>query len=607
MTSTLLGLETGGTRSTLLVTTVEGDLIEKHTLGPGNSRLLGDVGLRKLFEECGALAPQPVAIGFGMAGVRDARDCAVIRKIAEKVWPGVRMWVDHDLASALMVAQRSFKETSSHVLVLSGTGSCCFGRSIQGKEAKCGGWGHHLGDRGSAYDVAHTAIRRVIEVYDQTGKWPKLGERLLHVSMQNEPNDWIQWFQTAQKSEVASLAVPVFEAWKQRDALAGKVIHQAAELLASDAHACASRLGDAGPGFVVAGSMFLKQPSFTRLFQKKLRAKRRHAKVHSIPQESVWGTIYAAQTLLDQEAAEGRTKPSARSKPSRSTPPARKDVLPDSVGISLTERRLDASRKLDTLSGPKALDLFINEDASIPEAIRKEKKQLLKWIRWTTEAFEKGGRLFYVGAGTSGRLGVLDASECPPTFGVSPEMVQGIMAGGSTALWNAVEGAEDDFEAGWRALGLRGFTEKDLVLGIAASGRTPFVHGALAYARIIKARQGLLCFNPHLKWPRMHRPDVILCPLTGPEILTGSTRLKAGTATKLVLNMITTLAMVGIGKVKSNLMIDVQATNEKLRDRAARMVVTLTGAEYNTAFKTLEHSAWKIQKACFKLEKRKNR
>ena len=602
-----MGLETGGTRSTLLVTTVDGDLIEKHSLGPGNSRLLGDVGLRDLFEECGSLASNPIAIGFGMAGVRDARDCAAIRKIAEKVWPGVRMWVDHDLASALMVAQRSFKNTTAHVLVLSGTGSCCFGRINTGKEAKCGGWGHHLGDRGSAYDVAHTAIRKVIEVYDQTGKWPKLGERLLHASMQNEPNDWITWFQTAQKSEVASLAIPVFEAWKQRDALAGKVIHQAAELLAADAHACAKHLNASDPGFVVAGSMFLKQPSFTQLFQKKLRAKRRHAKVRAIPQESVWGTIYAAQSLLDQQPAERSVKSSTRSKSSRSTPPAREDVLPESVGISVTERRLDASMKLDTMSRSKALDLFIAEDASIPEAIRKEKKLLLKWIRWTTESFEKGGRLFYVGAGTSGRLGVLDASECPPTFGVSSEMVQGIMAGGSTALWNAVEGAEDDFEAGWRALELRGFCEKDLVLGIAASGRTPFVHGALAYARSIEARQGLLCFNPHLKWPRLHRPDVVLCPLTGPEILTGSTRLKAGTATKLVLNMITTLAMVGIGKVKSNLMIDVQATNEKLRDRAARMVVTLTGAAYDSAFRALEQSAWKIQKACFKLEKRKNR
>jgi N-acetylmuramic acid 6-phosphate etherase len=607
MTSTLLGLETGGTRSTLLVTTVEGDLIEKHTLGPGNSRLLGDVGLHKLFEECESLAPQPRAIGFGMAGVRDARDCASIRKIAEKIWPGVRMWVDHDLASALMVAQRSFKDTTAHVLVLSGTGSCCFGRGLQGKEAKCGGWGHHLGDRGSAYDLAHTAIRKVIEVFDQTGKWPKLGERLLHASMHNEPNDWIQWFQTAQKSEVAALAVPVFEAWKQRDALAGKVIHQAAELLAADAHACAERLNDSGPGFVVAGGMFLKQTSFTKLFQKKLRAKRRNARVHVIPQESVWGTIYAAQSLLDQQSAEGRAKTSARLIPSRKTPPARKDVLPSSNGISLTERRLDASMNLDSMSGSQALDLFIDEDASIPEAIRKEKKNLLKWIRWTTEAFERGGRLFYVGAGTSGRLGVLDASECPPTFGVSSEMVQGIMAGGSTALWNAVEGAEDDFEAGWRALGLRGFCQKDLVLGIAASGRTPFVHGALAYARSMEARQGLLCFNPHLKWPRLHRPDVILCPLTGPEILTGSTRLKAGTATKLVLNMITTLAMVGIGKVKSNLMIDVQATNEKLRDRAARMVVTLTGAEYDIAVRALEQSAWKIQKACLKLEKRVSR
>lgn len=602
-----MGLETGGTRSTLLLTNEDGILIEKHTLGPGNSRLLGESGLSKLFKECGLLAPNPVAIGFGMAGVRDERDCAVIRKIARKVWPNAKLWVDHDLASALMVAQRAFTDTSAHVLVLSGTGSCCFGRGVKGKEAKCGGWGHHLGDRGSAYDVAHSAVRKVIEAFDQTGRWPKLGEQLLHASLHNDPNDWIQWFQHAQKSEVASLAVTVFEAWNQGDAIARKVIDHAAELLASDAHSCARRMRVADPSFVVAGSMFLKQNAFTRLFDKKLKAKRKKVKVHEIPEESAWGTIYAAQSLLTVSQHPHATKKVVEKKSPSATPPDRNDVLPVSTEISPTEQRLNASLKLDTLKKGKAFDLFVHEDASIPKAIQSEKRNILKWIRWVIEAFNNGGRLFYVGAGTSGRLGVLDASECPPTFGVSSKMVQGIMAGGSTALWNSVEGAEDDFESGWRALAFRGFTQKDIILGIAASGRTPFVHGALSYARSLNARQGLLCFNPHLQWPRQHRPDVVICPVTGPEILTGSTRLKAGTATKLVLNMITTLAMVGIGKVKSNLMIDVQATNVKLRDRAVRMVVTLTGADYDLAQKILERTAWNIPKACIKLEKRNSR
>ena len=181
-------------------------------------------------------------------------------------------------------------------------------------------------------------------------------------------------------------------------------------------------------------------------------------------------------------------------------------------------------------------------------------------------------------------------------------MVQGIIAGGRTAIWESKEGAEDDFEAGYQALQRRGFNRDDLVLGIAASGRTPFVHGALSYARSIKARQGMLCFNPHLEWPRNHQPDVVICPEVGPEILTGSTRLKAGTATKLVLNMITTLSKVGIGKVKSNLMIDVRATNDKLRDRAVRMVVTLTGADYDLAKSALQNKGWSIQEACLSLE-----
>jgi N-acetylmuramic acid 6-phosphate etherase len=218
-------------------------------------------------------------------------------------------------------------------------------------------------------------------------------------------------------------------------------------------------------------------------------------------------------------------------------------------------------------------------------------------IRAVVRGFQRGGRLFYVGAGTSGRLGVLDASECPPTFRTPPDLVQGIIAGGQNALWQSVEGAEDDAEAGARAVEFRGVTRKDVVVGVEASGTTPFVWGALGEARRRCATTALICFNPFLRVPSVLRPEIVIAPNLGPEVLTGSTRLKAGTATKPLLNMVTTLAMVRLGKVRSNLMIDVNPANVKLRDRAVRIVQALTGLSYPVAQRALERSGWVIKKA----------
>ena len=212
-------------------------------------------------------------------------------------------------------------------------------------------------------------------------------------------------------------------------------------------------------------------------------------------------------------------------------------------------------------------------------------------IRLAVRAFQSGGRLFYVGAGTSGRLGVLDASECPPTFRTPPEWVQGIIAGGARALHSAVEGAEDDSAAGAEAVRARGVTRSDVVVGIAASGRTPFVWGALHAARAAGAATGLISFNPGLRFRDGWKPDHCILPDTGPEVITGSTRLKSGTATKLVLNAITSLAMVQLGKVMDNLMVDLNPSNDKLRDRAVRIVMELTGASRDAASRALQGGA----------------
>jgi N-acetylmuramic acid 6-phosphate etherase len=253
--------------------------------------------------------------------------------------------------------------------------------------------------------------------------------------------------------------------------------------------------------------------------------------------------------------------------------------------------------RLHRMGVPAIIELMLGEESGISAALFAERRKIARGVRMVVRAFQAGGRLFYVGAGTSGRLGVLDASECPPTFQSDPDQVQGIIAGGRRALWKAVEGAEDDPASGAAAIRFRGAGRGDVVVGIAASGRTPFVWGALREAKRSGAVTILIGFNPHHRIAREDRPALTICPAIGPEILTGSTRLKAGTATKLILNMLTTASMVRTGKVRSNLMIDLKPSNAKLRDRSVRIARELTGAESSDAIRALRRSGWSIARA----------
>jgi N-acetylmuramic acid 6-phosphate etherase len=247
-----------------------------------------------------------------------------------------------------------------------------------------------------------------------------------------------------------------------------------------------------------------------------------------------------------------------------------------------TERRHPRSLDIDELDPGGLVDLFLEEDATIAAAVARARESIVAAVAAVEAAFRAGGRLFYVGAGTSGRLGVLDASECPPTFGTDPAMVQGIIAGGEAALTRSIEGAEDDPAAGAAALLARQPTARDMVVGIAASGSTPFVRGALEAARGIGATTALVtCTEPPATTAAV--ADIVMQLPVGPELVTGSTRLKAGTATKLVLNMLTTGALVRLGKTYGNLMVDLQARNDKLRDRSERIVMEVLSVERDAA------------------------
>jgi N-acetylmuramic acid 6-phosphate etherase len=252
-----------------------------------------------------------------------------------------------------------------------------------------------------------------------------------------------------------------------------------------------------------------------------------------------------------------------------------------------TERRNPRTASIDLASPLEIVDVINAEDRLVPDAVATQRVQIAKAIEIAERTFRAGGRLFYVGAGTSGRLGVLDASEIPPTFGADPEMVQGMIAGGLPALTRAQEGAEDIVENGAKEVDARKIGKNDFLIGIAASGTTPYVHAAIVRARELGAATGIISCSK-LAPEVLETVDVAIVPITGPEVVTGSTRMKAGTATKLVLNMITTGAMIRLGKTYGNLMVDLRATNNKLKDRSERIVIEVCGVSRDEARKLLD-------------------
>jgi N-acetylmuramic acid 6-phosphate etherase len=622
-----LGIECGGTRTVILFGPDADGGWRRAEFGPANLRLLDDAGLVLHFKTVKRTAGAAFdGIVIGMAGARTERDRRRIGAAAGKVWRDVAVYVTSDLETALAAAEgeRGRKDTAK-VLILSGTGSCCFGRragtpGTGGGTVRLGGWGHILGDRGSGYEIGLQALRAAVGGLDRTGRWPALGEGILRALQLNEADDLIDWVKGAEKQEVAALARTVFAAAAKRDRLARKILADAAAALAEDGANCARRLAREGAPveFVLAGGV-AKQAGFARQVAARLRQLRPGARVRRLRRESVFGAIELAKEHFGgvKQGRSGAAGADAvevlpvsedlAATERRNFWAARQHSPAVSEDLPATERRNPRSRSLDRMPLARAVALMIQEESAAGAAIFKERRKIERAVRMIARSLGHGGRLFYAGAGTSGRLGILDASECPPTFRLPPDRVQGIIAGGRAAIWESVEGAEDDAAAGAASLAHRGVKKNDVVVGIAAGGRTPFVWGALGEARKRGARTILLCCNPRLEIPAAQRPDLVVAPDTGPEVLTGSTRLKAGTATKIILNIFTTLAMVRLGKVAGNLMADLDASNEKLRGRAIRIVQTLTGADAAAARAALEKGKWIVKRACRRLRQPRRR
>ncbi len=273
------------------------------------------------------------------------------------------------------------------------------------------------------------------------------------------------------------------------------------------------------------------------------------------------------------------------------------DKVFEEIKNLITEARNPASENIDSLSSLEIVQIINNEDKTVPLAVEKELPYVAQAVDLLVEVFKSGGRLFYIGAGTSGRLGVLDAAECPPTFGTPPEMVQGIIAGGMKALVEAQEGLEDLAELGAQDIEAYGVTANDVVCGIAASYRTPYVLGAIEKAKQIGAKTLFVTCNPRSEVERKVKVDVAICPVVGPEVVMGSTRMKAGTATKLVLNMLTTASMIRLGKVYKNMMVDLMMTSKKLEERSKRTVMMVTGVDYEEASRVLKEANGHVKTA----------
>jgi N-acetylmuramic acid 6-phosphate etherase len=565
----VLGIEGGGTKTEWVLVDESGRRINSGVLPAANLRLVRDETLEEMFR---VLPADATHVGVFLAGCVNAADRSRLQAFVSRAWPTASTRVGSDRESGFAAAFGA----GDGVAVIAGTGSAISGRRA-GHYEKAGGWGQLLGDIGSGYHLAVEALRHVLWTYDLTRRITRPGERILAALALNQLEELVNWAAEADKMAVAKLAPVVFDAARRGDAEMAAILDFGAGALADGACATLRRLGfEQAPEIKLQGGLFLNHPEYIERFRKRVEAVYPGARISLCTESGAAGSAW----LAAQEV------PLA--------PPVQPEVDLSELSTAMTEAVNPRSTGLDAMSTPQIVDLFISEETCVNEALLAARMRLVAAIELTSDALRQGGRLFYVGAGTSGRLGVLDASEIPPTFGADPQLVQALMAGGPGALYRSAEGAEDQPEAGAMAVSERGVRSGDVVCGITASGRTPFVMGALCQARKNGARTILLTCNPARRvcgtpW------DVEIDLATGPELLAGSTRLKAGTATKCALNILSTSVMVRLGRVHGNLMAGVVVSNAKLRDRATRLVAALLGLSRAEAEAALESHGWDVR------------
>ncbi len=582
----VIGLDGGGTATRAALYADNGAPLAEATGGPANpvGRSLDAVS-RMLVSLCRDLLAGRGAADVAAAGIAGCSREFVRRRIAHDLAAaGVarRVLVTDDLRP-LLFANAGRRPA---VVAVSGTGSSVLVQPADADPVLVGGKGPVLGDDGSSYRVAFCALRAAAAADDGTGPATILRDVLLAVLSLASYTEVAVWAAGVSPTEIAGLARVVVRAAADGDAVADAIVQQEARALAHVV-ICARRRFDLdtdAPVFL-NGGLFEYAMLFAETFRTTVHDASPGVRIELAPVRG-----HAAAAALAR-AEEGHLPAGV----STATPSSHASAL------TPTEKALDDGCFLDEMTPLEIVRHMNKADARCIDAVRGAGDAIARVMAAAGGALARGGRLIYLGAGTSGRIGVLDASECPPTFGVPPDTVIGIMAGGDRALRKSCEGAEDD--GAQAVIDLRALQPqvgpRDVVVGIAASGTTPYVLAALSEARCAGAVTALLCCNP----AATADVDTVIALDTGPEVLTGSTRLKAGTATKMALNMISTGAMALSGRVYRGLMIGVQATNVKLRDRAVRITAQLTGATPETVRPVLEAAAYSIPAAVLMLQK----
>lgn len=598
----VLGVDGGATKTVAALVEERGKVLGVGTAGGANPLHWGEAAFENIRSACDAALVigqsewGEVAFVFvGMSGV-DEPGTSSHRSASERLRS--HLPTPFTLDNDSFIAHAGAFAGDEGVIVVAGTGSIALGLA-KGQRIRVDGMGWWFGDEGSCVWITLEALRLAARAQDGRGKPTRLTEALLSSLNASDLREVATLLATGNlsKDELAWAAKKVAEVAGEGDEVANQVLKEAADRLARSALTAWKRLSSLTglrPSISYTGGVFRLTQKMPELFVERVKAYLPRAEI--IPPRLP--PHLGAALLAAKEVGWSITKTWLHRISETGKEWGYFDIRAGLVEVLprlLSERPNPASAFLDRLEVEDILGLINDEDHKVAPAVRREIPAIAEAVRWAVRALKRGGRIIHVGAGTSGRLGVMDAAECPPTFGIPPDRVIGVIAGGPEAFSQAKEGAEDDMDAGREEMRKLRVNERDVVIGLSVSGRTPFVIAALDEAKKRGARTVAVTVNRDA--PIASVSDLIIAPVVGPEILSGSTRMKAGTAQKMILTMLSTATMVKLGRVQSNLMVDLQTWSVKLRERAKRIVAQISGVSLDEAERALEANNWEVRKA----------
>jgi N-acetylmuramic acid 6-phosphate etherase len=562
----VLAVDCGGTRSTGLLMHGDGERMGSQDMGPANLYVSGPAAVARVVDDFLHQFPAAEALALSVAGVRTDGDREVLLAAIRARGIDLPLAIYSDARAALRSGG-----VRSGVAVIAGTGSAALAVGEDGTERRVGGWGSVLGDEGSGYWIGRELLCALVRAADEeVDVDPALREAtLLHYGLASVDDLRSVAYSPDGRSRVASLASLVAERCAESGGFACELLDRTSAELARLALLARDAMSfDRTPALVLAGGVLTGSPHLRwRVWERTHGA-------------------FAAMAVAHQPAVGAYLLAMEEDRWDRCVPGS---------AVAHTERANARSATMDRLDTVDLLRLMNEEDAGVALAVARCLESIAAIVDRTVQRLSAGGRLVYVGAGTSGRLAMLDAVECVPTFGTDPGQVMALIAGGVAALTHAVEGAEDDVSAAQNAIAEIQVGAADVVVGVSASGSAAYVRAALSTSHSRGAFTALITANPQAE--AIRQVDVAVAVDVGPEVIAGSTRLKAGTAQKLVLNMISTATMVRLGRTVGNRMVSVRPTNRKLRQRAIRLVRELSGGDEAAARQALERSAWDVARA----------